>query len=167
MDKAEVPYFIQRVAIRGPTFNDLAQIARTQLQAFNGNAEIVCGPISTGGYGKPIANLLVFHHAIEVLEAHGRPIWSQVPFEAGLAELHSEWMQKHPAETYCLPIMTEFYWPIMTKDLIRRAWFLDGEHGYKTSKGAQMEWERLGELGIDRRLFREEWHRACVLPTDL
>ncbi|MBP9668662.1 MAG: hypothetical protein KBE09_00025 [Candidatus Pacebacteria bacterium] len=167
MDIADVPHFIQKVAIRGPTFRDLAEIAKGQLREWGGHAEIVCGPISTGGYGRPIANLLVFNHAIEVLKAHGRPVWSQVPFEAGLAELHHEWMKCNPHATYCLPIMTEFYWPILTPELVSRAWFIDGEYGWETSTGAKMEWQRLGELGIDRRLFKDEWHRMCVLPTDL
>ena len=167
MEKADVPHFIQRVAIRGPTFQNLADIARTQLQAFGGKAEIVCGPISTGGYGNVVANLLMFNHAIEVLQAHGRRVWSQVPFEAGLAELHNKWMEEHPTATYCYPIMTDFYWPILTPDLVCRAWFIDGERGWETSTGAKMEWQRLGELGIDRRLFKEEWHRTFVPPGDL
>lgn len=160
---SKIPYFIRREGVNGASFKDLAHMARRELEALRGGAEIVCGPISTGGYGNAVVNLLVFNHAIEVLKGHGRPMWSQMPYEAGIALLHDEWCKRHPGE-YCIPIMTDFYWPIMTPELIRRAWFLDGERGWKSSTGATMEWERLGELGIERRCFKEEWHCRCRLP---
>lgn len=159
----QVPLFVRRRAKTAATFSALAQVALTELEAFGGKAEIVCGPISTGGHGTVLANLLVFNHAIEVLVESGRPVWSQVPYEAGLAALHVAWEKEHPGE-YCMPIMTEFYWPLLQPHLVRRAWFLGGERGWKTSTGAQMEWDRLGKLGIERCIFREEWHYRCRLP---
>lgn len=167
MQKTDVPFFIQKIAVRGASFQGLAEIALAQLQAFKGKAEIVCGPISTGGYGSALVNLFVFNHAIEVLQGHGRPMWSQVPFEAGLADLEHQWSLENPHETYCMPIMTEFYWKLIKPKLVRRAWFIGGSRGWETSTGAKMEWERMGSLGIDRRVFPEVWHRSCALPAGL
>lgn len=167
MQMTDVPYFIKRVAIHGPSFDYLADIAIRQLEPFNGQAEVVCGPISTGGCGDVFRNLLAFNHAIEVLQAHGRPMWSQIPFEAGLAELEFAWKKANPTEPYCTPILTDFYFKFLTPRYIKRAWFLGGVYGWETSTGAKMEWTRLQEQGIDCRIYEESWHRTCVLPADV
>ena len=153
-----VPVFIQKMAQTASSFSGLAQVALEQLQTFPDKAEIVCGPISTGGLGKSYVNLLIFNHVIEVLQSAGRPIWSQMPFEAGLAELEHEWKAQHPHEAYCKPILDEFYLPIFESGYIRTAWFIDGEHGWTTSQGAQWEMAQCKRLSIPQRFFAEVWH---------
>lgn len=169
MESAFIPLFIQKMAKRGPTFADLKDMALEELKVLGGRAEVVCGPISTGGYGSGIANLAVFNHAIQVLQHHGRPMWSQMPYEAGLAELERQWKIENPGAKYCEPILTEFYQPLFdaTPRLVCRAWFLDGKHGWKTSKGATWEHERMTSLGIPISYFAESWHSECRLPNDL
>ncbi len=162
MRKADVPFFIECVARRGPTFTDLAQLALSELESMGGCAEIVCGPISTGGFGNSVANLLIFNHAIEVLKAAARPMWSQIPYEAGLADLEYGWRQKYPNESYCHPILTEFYDPVFSSGHIARAWFLEGARGWRTSNGASWEHKRIEELGITQGYFLEAWHTMPI-----
>lgn len=169
MEATHVPHFIKKNGIDGESFAHMAEIALKQLKAFEGRAEIVCGPISTGGFGRVFTNLLVFNHAIEVLTDARRPIWSQVPFEKGLARLEGIWKRENPGAGYCQPILDDFYGVLFDRSpkLLGRAWFLNGEFGWKTSKGATWERQRLQKIGVDVRDFEEAWHMHCVLPKDL
>ncbi len=88
MKEAQVPWFVRRNARDGLGFSDLCRQALEELAALEGRAEIVCGPITSGGENHTTKNLLIFNYAIEVLEGFlRRPMWSQIPYEAGLARL--------------------------------------------------------------------------------
>lgn len=150
------------MAKRAPTFRELAQIALHDLEALGNDAEVVCGPISTGGVGNPVFNLLIFSHAIEVLTDAGRPIFNQLPYEAGLADLHVVWMRDNPSAEYCEPILTEFYLPLLESNRIRRAWFLPG---WETSKGATWEHGECRARGIDIRYLDDRWMYELNVPT--
>lgn len=154
MEKAAVPLFIERMAKRAPTFKDLAAIALDDLRTFHGKAEIVCGPISTGGYGNAVINLLAFNYAIEMLAHAGRPIWSQMPYEAGVADLEHAWKLEHREGAYCTPILEDFYRPLFDSKLIVRAWFLPQ---WNSSKGATWEHAYLMELDVDIRYLPTDW----------
>lgn len=158
MQKASVPHFIKKVAKTAPSFKSLSEMALEELRALDGSAHMVCGPISTGGYGNAVVNLLVFNHAIEVLRARGCPVWSQMPYEAGIAELEQQWRKENPNAAYCESLLTEFYLPLVLSNLIAKAWFLDGKHGWETSRGASWEFEQFRKQGTDIALFPEEWH---------
>ena len=161
MDKAAVPLFIEKIAKRAPTFRDLTEMALKDLRLLGGRAEIVCGPITTGGYNNVVVNLLVFNYAIEVLQNYGRPMFSQMPYEAGLADLEHEWMLKNPGAPYCHPILTEFYDPLFRSKLIAQAWFLPG---WETSKGSTWERERLTDYRVPVGDLPTGWMRKLILP---
>lgn len=164
VDKTAVPHFIRQTGKVAESFSMLAERALTELKVHVGKAEIVCGPISTGGWGDATVNLLVFNDAIEVLKHAGRPMWSQIPYEAGLAKLEHRWKIETNDDGYCHPILTEFYQPLFDASprLIRRAWFIDGERGWETSVGAKWEHEKMLARGIDIEYFKHSWH--CHVP---
>ncbi len=155
-----IPHFIERNGAVAECFETLAILALYEVRSFNGKAEVVCGPISTGGWGDTVINLLTFNHAIEVLEAAKRPMWNQMKYEKGLALLEDKWRKENKGDGYCTPILTEFYAPIFDAEpaLISRAWFIDGEKGWHTSHGAQWEHKKMLERGIKIEYFRHEWH---------
>lgn len=170
MKKADVPLFVQKMAKRAPTFADLAEIASAEVRAFNGKAEMVCGPITTGGAGNTVSNLLHFNYAIELLQHAGRPVWSQMPYEAGLSDLEHTWRLENPSAGYCDLILTEFYAVFLNAENFKRAWFLpDTKYfpGWKSSKGAIWEWNRFNGLGIETRELPEDWLLGLNLPKDL
>lgn len=160
MEKAAVPLFIEKMAKRAPTFRGLTEMALKDLRALHGRAEIVCGPITTGGYNNVVVNLLVFNYAIEVLQDYGRPMFNQMPYEAGLADLEHEWKLKNQTETYCHPILTEFYEPLFYSRLIKGAWFLPG---WEKSKGSTWEHERLTRYHIPTGYLPAGWMQRLIL----
>ncbi len=164
MKKNEVPHFIEKIAKRAPNFADLTELALADVQPLNGKAEMVCGPITTGGYGNCVVNLLVFNHAIEVLQLAGRPMFSQMPYEAGLADLEHDWRLRHPGQEYCHPILDEFYARFLLPEYFKRLWFLPN---WQTSTGAKWEHEHAVRYGIERRYILDDWLLNFQLPTDL
>ena len=163
MNKAHVPYYVEQMAVRAPTFEALTAKAIANLRE-SGWSEMVCGPISTGGLGSIALNLLVFNYAIGALQFVGRPMWSQLPYEAGLADLEFEWKQKNLGEQYCHPILTEFYEPVFATGLIRRAWFIDT---WETSVGARWEYEQMQRRGLDVSILPSRWLEDYTLLKDL
>lgn len=164
MDKHLVPAFLTKIAKRAPTFVDLAELAFSDIRTLNGKAEMVCGPITTGGFNDVAVNTLVFNHAIDTLQDAGRPMFSQMPYEATLADLEHEWMLKNVSAAYCHPILDEFYGPIFNSGLVHRCWFLPG---WEKSTGAAWEHERCKKLGIDVRYLDQNWMSRLNLPDDL
>src|SRR5690349_24796295 len=113
MDTKVIPIFVRRMAEKhglageDMTYGDLVSHAKEQIRSMPTPAEIVCGPITTGGFGHPGYNVLLFNHAIELLLVEGRPMFNQIPYEFQLARLESEW-KKENGDGYCHPILTEF-----------------------------------------------------------
>jgi len=160
-----VPLFLRKIAIPAKSFEDAVSHAIRQLEDLGGRAEVVTGPITTGGFGNPTLNVVYFNEAIRLLTELQRPMFSQMPFEACLAELEEEWFRKHtlrPGEIH--PILQQFYEPIFRRRLIRRAWFLPS---WKTSQGATWEHQMLLEFDCDIRYLPENWICAFELPLDL
>jgi len=164
MEKTAIPFFIEEVAQRAPTFADLAKIAIDEIRGFDGKAEIVCGPITTGGTGNVVTNLLLFNYAIQLLQRAGRPMFSQMPYEAGIAELAHTWRQKNPKASYCTPILTEFYARIFLPKFVRRAWFLPD---WQTSHGAKWERKHLSTHQIEKLTLPHDWMYGLDLPAHI
>lgn len=159
MDTKVIPIFVRLLAEKhglagaNMTYEDLVLHAHSQIQKLHGAAEIVCGPITTGGFGHPGYNTLLFNHAIELLILEGRPMFNQIPYEFQLARLESEWKSVN-GNHYCHPILTEFYQPLFDSCLFARAWFLPG---WEKSTGATWEHEYLSRLGCDIKHLPEDW----------
>lgn len=124
-----------------PTFPALTGFAKFELSKFEGDVEIVCGPITTGGQGSVQKNLEVFNGAIAGLIKQGRPVFNQMPYETALFRLRAEHERKtnrDPADlSYNPVVLEEFYRPLFETRRFTRAWFLPG---WRSSKGAC--WER-------------------------
>lgn len=141
---------------RTDSFAELIPLALEELKKFSDGAEIVCGPISTGGRGNIDENVRVFSLTIRALQAEGRPIFSQIPYEERIFFFRKRWQDSDPANNgkYYLPILEEFYRPIMEAGRIRKAWFIPG---WESSFGARWERERLTENGAEIQDLSEEW----------
>ena len=64
MDTKVIPMFVRRMAEKhgladvDMSYQDLVAHALQKIRYMNGSAEIVCGPITTGGFGHPGYNTL-------------------------------------------------------------------------------------------------------------
>jgi len=130
-------------------FSGLVNIARYELSKFHGRAEIVCGPITSGGLGSVEKNLAVFNSAIQGLIIQGRPVFNQMPYEDALFRLQAEHERRHGRhpedKSYNPVVLEEFYLPLFQTRGFSRAWFLPH---WRTSKGATWERNTLGGLGV-------------------
>ncbi|MDB5225476.1 MAG: hypothetical protein JWL87_428 [Candidatus Adlerbacteria bacterium] len=129
------------------SFEELAAVAVAEMEKFE-DAEIVCGPLTTGGLGSMEKNMAAFLAVIDMLKKEGRPIYSQGPYEERIAYLRDRWREHHPsrAQLYCTPILEVLYARIFDAGRIRRAWFIPG---WESSLGATWEHDRLKGAGVE------------------
>ena len=169
VSKVVVPHCIEITGKVAPSFKELLDVALDELGGFHGTAEVLCGPMTTGGTGNMLTNLVAFNDAVQILKQQGRPMWNQIPYEYGLALLESQWRLDTNDQGPCRPIIDHFYSPLFdhTPRLIKRAWFIEGPRGWKTSRGAQWEHAHISKLPIKIEYFRESWYTTCVLPSNL
>lgn len=134
----------------------LAAIALKELQKFTAGAEMVCGPISTGGRGSAQENLRVFNAAIKALQQNERPIFSQMPYEDCIFLFRKRWQAKDisRANQYYLPILEQFYRPLMRSGILTRGWFIPG---WESSLGARWERAELAAAGIEICDLNHAW----------
>ncbi len=102
----------------------------------------VCGPISTGGRGTILENLIAFNETIVFLQAEGKIIFDQMPFEAPMQRIKTTL----PAGQYATALLTDFYLPIFTSGLIKKLYFMPD---WESSKGARWEHDQAKQLGIE------------------
>ncbi len=129
------------------SFEELAEIALAVLGRFPGKVEMVSGPISTGGVGSVEGNRRVFARTIDGLVKDGHEIFDQWPFESKLAELSRAWLAQHPEDSYCYPILEDFYRVIFDGGKISTIHFIPG---WETSTGARWEHDHCDRYGIER-----------------
>lgn len=137
------------------SFDELVIIALEELRKFRHGSEIVCGPISTGGRGSVEANFQVFSATIARLKQEGRPIFSQVPYEERIF-FRNRWRAEDPARAneYHMPILEDFYLPLISSGLIKKCWFIPG---WESSFGARWEREHLIQYGADICDLTDDW----------
>ncbi len=145
------------------SFAELAGFATIELSKFPEQAEIVCGPITTGGQGSIEKNLEVFTGAIKGLIRQGRPVFNQMPYETALFRLraeHDERSGRDPNDkTYNTVVLDEFYLPLFMTRQFSRAWFLPG---WRSSQGARWERQTLSSLYVVNYDLSED-HLANLL----
>lgn len=137
------------------SYSDLREVGLAILNRMPTDREIgmVCGPISTGGFGDPELNLFRFNQAIEVLIASGYLLFNQMPFESKLVKLHQ------PDHTgYDNRILLEFYEPLFASGRIAIQYFI---HGWQASTGAVWEHDQAERRGV-RIIYLDESHRVPV-----
>ncbi len=142
------------------SFAELLPIALRELEKFTEPAEVVCGPITTGGRGSIGENLEAFESTIICLTHRGRPIFNQIPYEDKIFEFRTKW-QSLPGNTgtYYRPILDEFYLPLFKTKIIQRGFFLPG---YESSIGAMWERETLTRLGADIVDLNYRWVSTII-----
>ena len=148
---------------KADSFAGLVPLAIAELRKFPDGGEVVCGPISTGGRGLE-SNFQIFSHTIKILQQQGRPIFSQVSYEERIFFFRRRWQESDPARAgqYYMPILEEFYHPIIQTGLIRKGWFIPG---WESSFGARWEREQLIAMKADIRDLSEEWINNILLIT--
>ncbi len=131
------------------SFSMLLVPALEVLQRMSEPVHMVSGPISTGGVGSLEGNIHIFKSTIEHLaEAEGLNMFSQLPFQDKMIELAREWHEAHPKESYCMPILSEFYEPIFASGHVECLHFI---HGWEQSKGSRWEHDGCSRWKIERR----------------
>lgn len=132
---------------RAMSFDELASIALTEVHKFPDGAELVCGPITTGGLGSVELNLTAFRASIKRLLEEGRPIFDQMPYEDQIFSLTAKWKRNNPdrAREYHQPVLNGFYLPLITSGRIIGGNFMPG---WETSQGARWERALMHKLGI-------------------
>ena len=147
--------WLMRKCAQASSFTELVPLAIAELYKFADGAEVVCGPISTGGRGLE-TNFQIFSNTIKVLQQEGKPIFSQIPYEERIFFFRQRWQESDPSRAgqYYMPILEEFYHPIIQTGLIRKGWFIPG---WESSFGAR--WEREQLIGMQAEIcdLSEEW----------
>ncbi len=122
-------------------FHALREVAEDILKQMAAPISMVCGPISTGGFGDISLNMERFRLAISTLEALGHNIFNQIPFEPRIGAIH------FPGEDgYDWNILNHFYKPLFVSGFITRKFFIPN---WETSVGARWEREQAALLGIE------------------
>lgn len=149
---------IARIGESG-TFTKLANVAIREL-CKSGASQIVCGPITSGGFGSKDKNLQAFIQTIDALTGMDFPIFNQVLYEPALWQL-TDTAQKAGADfSEMHPILEDFYRPLFMTRRFKAAWFIPG---WESSKGATWERNLLGSLGAQFYDLRREWWERNVL----
>ncbi len=133
---------------KAESFVELSLIAIAELRKFKDGAEIVCGPVTTGGRGNVEENLTIFSRTIMTLQQQGRYVFNQMPYEKKIFFLTRRWQEENPevAHEYHAPVLEGFYAPLFRTGLIRQGLFLPG---WESSKGARWERQQFVQLGIE------------------
>ncbi len=123
------------------SFKDLFVIAKRVIYRMPHPLVQVCGPIATGGLGSIEANLNAFNETIKELQAEGKSVFDQMPFEDPMQKLKTMIENKD----YMNTIFTDFYYPIFDSGLISELYFMPN---WNTSVGATKEHDKAKESGI-------------------
>jgi hypothetical protein len=140
------PRELQTTGMDADSFEDLAELAIANI----GNQydlAMVCGPISTGGTGHQVLNFEVFNACVRGLEARGKRLFNQIPYEYGLRKLYHKW-EEAGNSGYCMPILTTFYARIFESGRITEGWFIPC---WQSSFGSR--WERDKLLHCSRNIY--------------
>lgn len=137
------------------SFAELTAVALSEMRKFYNGADVVCGPISTGGRGSIDENFRVFCGVIAGLQKQGKQLFSQIPYEERISFFRTRWRSEDPSRlhAYYMPILTEFYHPLIKTGAIRAGWFIPG---WESSLGARWEHKELGLAGAERHYLTEE-----------
>ena len=116
-------------------FDELADVGLRILKRMPQPAEMVSGPISSGGLGSIKANLKEFGKYIRCLKKSGINVFDQMPFEKEMERIEKELYESrdHARDD----ILNKFYLRLFKSGLIKKLNFMPK---WKSSIGAR--WER-------------------------
>lgn len=118
---------------------NLANLAITEISRMPAPVIQICGPISTGGFGKTQDNLEYLSSIIGATTVANISVFNQVAYEARLDKI----LKHHVG--YDFPILDYFYKPILTSGNVHGLVFLPL---WNTSIGSSWEHEMGKTLGI-------------------
>ena len=140
-------------ALKAESFEELATIIEKDLLAQGRNLGLVCGPITTGGFGVRSMNMAAFSDTIDLHIRLGMcRMFDQRPYEGPINRLHQKWQKEHAG--YCYPIIDVVYRRIIHSGYISHAFFIPG---WKTSVGACREREYLKIQGAYINDLPDQW----------
>ena len=144
---------------KAESFKDLAEIGLTVMNRMPKDVHVVSGPISTGGVGNLLENIEVFRGITEILRQEmGLNILSWVPFELKIRPLLAEWQKCNDKNSYCTPILDDFYHACFHSGKITKVHFI---HGWESSFGSRWEHDLCEKLGIEINYLSPEFsHKA-------
>lgn len=128
-------------------YDDLLTVALDVIKRTPKSIYQVCGPISTGGRGSVELNLEEFDEAVEYFSKQAN-VFDQMPFEDPIQELK---------ETDKRDLLEIFYRPIIGSGHIDTLLFLPD---WRSSQGANKEWEMGEEYGLKRVELPEIWREV-------
>ncbi len=158
----DVDWLLERCS-EATSFTGLLTIAKIELCKFPKGAEIVCGPMSTGGVGSLEENMRVFENTIKTLMQQAAPVFNQIPYQDKMVSLVEEWSAADGSRAgkYCMPILEEFYSPLFETGFIKKAWFIPG---WESSIGATWERKKLSSVGVRIYDLGDSWIRKITVP---
>ena len=124
------------------TMSHMFEVGLRVLKKIPQPVEQICGPISTGGKGSLLENLVAFNETIVSFQNEGKNIFDQMPFEEPMQRIKSGLQQGEYATT----ILTDFYLPIFESGLVKKLYFMKD---WQSSKGSNWEHEQAKRLGIE------------------
>jgi hypothetical protein len=129
-------------------FEPLLEVALDVLACMPSGVSMVCGPMTSGGFGSLEKNLVHFERVIHILDARGEPVFTQLPFEAPMQRI-KENVQYYQGD---MQLLESFYLPIFKSGYITRLCFITN---WESSYGTRWEHDRALELNLERRYFKE------------
>lgn len=128
---------------RAMTIEELREIAFRILERIPRPTGMVCGPISSGGWGNIKANILTLLEAIERLQRNGKNIFNQTIFEDAFTRI----MKTRINLIDPFLLLEEFYRPLFEGGGITTLYFL---RAWRSSLGTCWEHEEAKRLGMKK-----------------
>lgn len=139
---------------KSASFNELTKVALEVILRLPQPLGQISGPISTGGKGNSEENLKEFRDLMVYLKERNFDVFDQIPFERTIRKLKDIWHREMNDNNYCMPILEEFYRPIITSGYIKHFFFLPD---WRTSYGARWEHEECLKHGLKVIYLSPNW----------
>lgn len=124
------------------TIQEVFEVAQNIISRMPDGLAQVCGPITSGGKGSVEENLKELDKTIDRLQEQGVHIFDQMPFEQPFRKIaYRKTSTEHHDD-----VLNHFYEPIFKLGKIKTFYFLQG---WESSKGANWEYQKAKELGIE------------------
>lgn len=136
------------------TFSELVPIALAVIGRLPRPVVEVCGPLTTGGSGSELLNLIRFEQALRMLERRGFNVFDQLPFQVAMKRISAT----RPQADAWLGLLEQFYGPLFRSGQIAEGLYLPD---WRSSRGACWERQVMADCGIITSTIPAEWLADC------